>query len=828
MAKRCYGCMQLKSSSPICEHCGYDENLTNDPHQLPAGTILGRKYQIGRVLGQGGFGITYVGWDYSLDTPVAIKEYYPKSLVTRDCGSSLSVVCISEKAELPFQTNLERFVREAKIQARLSEIPGVVQIQGMFQENNTVYIVMEYAQGIDLKQYLQLLKRNLTPEETLAIIRPVSYTLEQIHKAGMVHLDISPDNIMICKDGRVKLLDFGAACAVEGANHRKAHADSMQAILKHGFAPLEQYNRNGRIDTWTDVYGLCAVIYYCLTGTVPNDAMDRYMDRDNVDWDLISGLTPVQLAVLKRGLEVVAENRLATVGELRQGLYEQVLPESVKNPAPPAGNSTPAEPDKTGEQIAVEPDEGNRRRKKKTAFRIGAAICAAVVVAGFLVKHWFFQEPEKELQAEPTEAWTETAVAPTEPQMILTEPTETVPTEPVVEEPQWMKNVLMRDATFEVDSSRFWQEEYTKFEYEIYDFFSARPVFNMGIPRSKVTDVFFLDSVATAPESAYDVSAGQDGSVLAWTEKNRKGAFNLYIAGEGGVNGAEACRVLFYGYKMLETVHFNNSFFTDSTEDMSRMFAYCKKLKTVDLESLNTGAAVDMSSMFLNCEELKTLDITGFDTSSVRNMSSMFSGCRKLKTLDLSGFDTSNVEYMSGTFAYMDSMTSIDVSNFDTSRVVDMSGLFRGFGHSEFTSLDLSGFDTSNVKYMDGMFAGCSWLTSLDLSNFDTSRVTDMSSMFSYCRRLTSLDLSSFDTSNVTDMSSMFEMCSLLPVLEISHFDTAKVISMSSMFYKCGYLKKLDVTQLDVTNVKSTSNMFFGCDKLPLEYKKIGGKHVWS
>ena len=848
MAKVCYGCMKPKHNSPICEHCGYNENLQNYPHQLPIGTILNGRYLIGKVLGQGGFGITYIGRDLLLEATVAIKECYPGRFVARDCSNALSVSSIGEKAEKSFRYNRDRFIAEAKIQVKLKTVPGIVRIQGLFEENNTAYIVMEYVQGINLKDYLQMSGENLTAEETFSLINPVINVLQKVHEAELVHLDISPDNIMIQLDGTVKLLDFGAVHELEEDNSQQEENESTQTILKHGFAPIEQYNESGDIGPWTDIYALCATIYYCLTGTIPNDAAERCLGKDNVDWDQITGLTAAQIIVLKQGMDVSPKKRIGTIEELREGLFEQsaILSatthskacEKIANTSGTAmvleemdqhrDQENRAETESKTDPNASAKTERTVWLNKKKIIKIAATILVGSTVFGIALSIRNLKEPEEAITVETSELMVETTAFPTETMVMATETSEPISTEPIVEEPAWRNNVLMADTTLMEDNAAFWRDDNVKQYYEIYDYFSKRPIFNTEIPRSKITDVFFLDSVSTAPETVYDVSAGQDGSVLAWTEKNRKGALNLYIAGEGGVNGVEACHALFYGYKELESVNFNNCFFTDTTQNMSNMFTYCKKLKTINLDGLNTSSTTNMSGMFSNCEQLTALDLNGFDTSNVTNMSSMFSSSSKIKSLDISSFDTSNVTDMSYMFAYLTSMTSFDISHFDTAKVTDMSGMFCGCSNEKFTTLDLSNLDTSSVTDMSRMFYGCRWLTGLDLRNFDTSKVTDMQSMFSYCRRITSLNLSSFDTSNVTNMQSMFEMCSMIPSLEISHFDTAKVIDMSHMFYKCGYLKKMDVTQWDVSNVKNTENMFFGCDKLPLDYKKIGGKYIWS
>ena len=919
MAKLCLGCMKLKENSPVCEHCGYNENVPNYSHQLPMGTVLQGRYTVGKVLGQGGFGITYIGWDNFLDVPVAIKEFYPSSFVNRDCSVTLNVTCNGEQAESLFAYNRERFLREAKILAKLQNIPGIVKVQNLFTENNTAYIVMEYVKGIDLKHYIRMQGRVLTPQETFSVLRPIMYALQKVHEADLVHRDISPDNIMILPDGSAKLLDFGAAREVEHAEVDKELPQSTEAILKHGFAPLEQYRRRGNLGPWTDVYALCATIFYCLTGRVPNSATERILEDDNVNWRQIPGLNKQQIAALEQGMALMPKQRTRSVRDLWDGLFGQSRSSFTQQAAPEPPKPDPAEEQKRQremeeqrlrqeqerlkqeqerlkqEQLEQKRQEAERRaqeklekqrqeaeqreqqrlrqqqlqeekrqqklrqeqekrqqqelqrqqkleekqrrqqNQEKKAFGkvlipILAVICVMLTV---FILSYQNDRNEKQLQEPQISPETTSSSAPTEEAPLtwmngsMGVPETTTSPMPTEEAPVWVNNVLMADTDFNKDNQDFWNNKYTGWGYEITNYFSERPVFNSDIPRKRVTDVFFLNSLENAPEDSWDVSADQNNSVQAWVVKNLKGSYDLYIAANGGINGAEACRVLFYGYTNLTSINFNNSFFTEYAEDMYGMFGYCTKLTSLDLSSFNTSNVTNMGNMFDDCDNLVSLDLSSFDTSNVTSMSSMFSSCGKLSSLDVSHFNTSNVQDMSYMFSYLYSMPSFDISNFDTSNVQYMNGMFSGCQNEKFTSLDISNFDTSNVVSMSHMFSNCLWLKSLDLSNFDTSKVTNMSGMFNYCRRLTSLNLSSFDTSNVTDMHSMFEMCSLLPVLEISHFNTAKVTNMSRMFHSCGYLKEMDITQCDVSSVTINTDMFDGCDKLPFEHKMIGGEHVW-
>ncbi len=317
MATRCYGCMKMAQQSP-CEHCGWEEGQNNLSHQLPVGTVLRGQYEVGRCLGQGGFGITYLGWDRALDTRVAIKEYYPNSLVSRESHVSLSVTAGGSES---FEHNKKRFLQEARTLARLGDIPGTVNVYNLFEENDTAYFVMEYVEGMDLRRYVQSFGGKLGTAVVFAILKPVMEALEKVHGAGLVHRDISPDNIMIRPDGTAKLLDFGAVREVLDAGAKKELAQSTEAILKHGFAPMEQYQKRGSLGPWTDVYALCATIYYCLTGKTPPDAPGRMMDEIDLGWDKIPGLTENQRQALEKGMALMPKDRTASVTELYRGIY---------------------------------------------------------------------------------------------------------------------------------------------------------------------------------------------------------------------------------------------------------------------------------------------------------------------------------------------------------------------------------------------------------------------------------------------------------------------------------------------------------------------------
>ena len=387
--KRCYGCMKLKTSSPICEHCGYDERTQNDPHRLPAGTVLKEQYLVGKVLGQGGFGITYLGWDLYLDIPVAIKEYYPSGVVMRDTTVTMDVVSCSGDEGARFRNNKERFLREAKMLARFSQVPEIVQVKNFFLANNTAYIVMEYVEGTTLKQYVADHGGKLSVEETLSILRPVIEALCKVHKAGLVHRDISPDNIMMLPSGGVKLLDFGAVRDVGEAAVDKQLTKSTEAILKQGYAPIEQYQKRGSLGPWTDVYALCATIYYCLTGEVPPDAPERLLGYEDLNLqEKVPSLSEDHAKALEHGMALRAEQRTDSMDTLYQELFRvQPEPETViaTKQEPVTQRKTPVTEQKTGKKAPATERKTEKKAPEKQKKTFSLSKKQKFLIAGIVV-----------------------------------------------------------------------------------------------------------------------------------------------------------------------------------------------------------------------------------------------------------------------------------------------------------------------------------------------------------------------------------------------------------------------------------------------------------
>ena len=289
-----------------------EENL----HCLRKGTRLIGRYTIEKVLGQGGFGITYLGIDELHEKKVAIKEFFPQGIVTRNIEyeDAVTVTFVGEKDN--YNKGKEKFLKEARIMARFSKDEGIVKAQDFFEINNTAYIVMEYLEGITLKQYLRENER-IEPEELLELFVPLIESLDEIHSQGLIHRDISPDNIMVLLGGKIKLMDFGAA-----RDYTDFGEKSLSLILKPGYAPPEQYQTHGVQGPWTDIYALCATMYKCLTGENPPDAIERVMD-DNLKEISQFGI-PVSKKMeetIIKGMSISAKNRYRNIEEFCEDLY---------------------------------------------------------------------------------------------------------------------------------------------------------------------------------------------------------------------------------------------------------------------------------------------------------------------------------------------------------------------------------------------------------------------------------------------------------------------------------------------------------------------------
>lgn len=316
----CLSCMKDAGKKfETCPFCGAAASFENQFHQLAPGSVLNGRYVVGKTLGQGGFGITYAGYDLTADTKVAIKEFYPDGGVSRQKDLYTILPYSEKKTEELFADGKAKFLKEAQKLAKFTNTEGIVQVKDYFEENGTAYIVMEFVEGPTLIRYLNNLGQPILPSDLYILLTPIFGALEQVHAQGILHRDISPDNIIV-QPSTAKLLDFGAARDFSLLGEK-----SNTINIKAGYAPEEQYLTHGKQGPWTDVYALSATCYRAVTGKSPASSIERLSSDDLVPPSTLSAnVTPAIEAVLLKGMAVRKENRYQSVGEFRDALERAV------------------------------------------------------------------------------------------------------------------------------------------------------------------------------------------------------------------------------------------------------------------------------------------------------------------------------------------------------------------------------------------------------------------------------------------------------------------------------------------------------------------------
>lgn len=278
----CYGCMEeLTPGQMICPHCKWNQSYRhNDEIFLAEGTILNEKYLLGRVLGKGGFGITYLGMDLTLQVKVAIKEYFPNAISSRTANSSFVKVPTQYEVINNYQKGLQAFQTEAQTLAKFNS-PYIVHVREFFLANNTAYIVMDYIDGNGFGDEINFIGGRMPWQRVVKLMLPLMPELDQLHKKNLIHRDIKPENLKIVKNKNtgeesLVLLDFGAARGFAMGTL------TYSQVLTPGYAPYEQYLERGHQGPYTDIYALCATMYKAITGEKPPSAPDRMMDHNEI------------------------------------------------------------------------------------------------------------------------------------------------------------------------------------------------------------------------------------------------------------------------------------------------------------------------------------------------------------------------------------------------------------------------------------------------------------------------------------------------------------------------------------------------------------------
>lgn len=422
---RCMGCMRMIDENSIrCPHCGFENGyMKNDERYLKIESVISGRYIIGKALGSGGFGITYIAWDTMIKKVVAIKEYFPSSIVTR-ASDGVTVKVIDPEMREQFNIGRSKAIEESRCLASLDNIESVTDVYDCIEENNTAYIIMEYLEGKTLKD---LLKANgpLPFDRAMRIISPVIDSLAKVHSTGLIHRDISPDNIFLCKNGAVKILDFGSARYA-----MKQDDKTLTIVLKHGFAPVEQYSSHSSQGPWTDVYAVAATFYMMITGKKPIDSIER-IEHDSL-------MSPAQLGAMlpqraneaiMSALAVDARNRTRSMENFKRGLLGMETKPEFKGQfdkqyqkAKAKDDVVPYKPDDN-----PMPDNGDDTKKRNILIGIIVALVIAILVIAVIITSNSKKNGEDETTAE-------TLTVATTAEQTVAQIVETTTEEPTTEE----------------------------------------------------------------------------------------------------------------------------------------------------------------------------------------------------------------------------------------------------------------------------------------------------------------------------------------------------------------------------------------------------------
>ena len=372
----CYGCMNPKDcdENGVCRICGFDENAPSLPSYLAPGVMLRDRYVVGKLLSYNGESANYIGFDTITQSKVVIKEYMPDTLCERETGKSILDVAPQYVAQ--YKTLMSEFVELNKTLSKMRSLSHIIPVVDMFGDNNTGYVVLAYFEGVTLEKYIEHNGGRLTWETVRRFFPPIFTTVSLVHNAGLVHRGICPENILIGENGDIKLTGFAIS------DERTANTE-IAPELYSGYAAPEQYNSSARQGTWTDVYGVSAMLYKALTGVTPLDAASRLTD-DTLETpaSLVPEIPESVSNVIMSGMELDGEKRIQTVTELVTKLFEQ--PEIGGAAVRLSSSSTqtimiPREALQQGQQRS---SSGGRPAKKKQMSRRGVFIAVMAIMLG--------------------------------------------------------------------------------------------------------------------------------------------------------------------------------------------------------------------------------------------------------------------------------------------------------------------------------------------------------------------------------------------------------------------------------------------------------------
>lgn len=740
--KLCENCFSQIEGEP-CPNCGFDKKrIVRDPMTLAQGSVLENRYVIGGVIGKGGFGTTYLAYDRKLECKVAVKEYYPYGLAVRTPGTTAVSVSNAEAKET-FTNGAEKFYDEARLVAQFNGNPNIVSVHDFFYENDTVYFTMGYLEGLTLKAYLKE-HGALSPGQAVCVAQSVSNALMAAHSLNVLHRDISPDNIMVCKDGTIKLLDFGAARQIvtEGSQ-------SLSVILKQGFAPLEQYQKKGKQGPWTDIYSLGATLYYALTLDTLDDPMSRLEEDEEYSsnkyhiadelWQMIKKATALRMQERYQDIfewkkelnalsikpetlveePVLGEKGRATVKVLGDTVYSGSEREAVQDESDNAGAQ---KEDVVGVTMPLQEDDA-----------VGVTMPLREEEAvGMTVP---LQEEEIVGMTMPLQE--EDAVGITTP---LREEEAVGVAMPLQEEKavsfigqetkagklgkkKWAVGLVLTAAVIFIFAAFLRKEPKGNAHSE--PAISLQTGEDAEDESKDMTED--LESVADDSKDAVGNPGSMKEASLYVMVNNTWADLGMDEMSYSDREKAEEGNIDVFGNSEIERTSINSISFINMSESVPDYVIdnspdIAKRLMAGDIPDYAWDVSRDRDETvmaFVN-EGDSHLYIVASGKITVESAKGLFGGYQNLKEIYFNNcFDTSQVTDMDSMFYNCNSLNSVDVGGFDTSQVTDMSDMFRSCVN--LMKLNLSKFDTGQVTDMSGMFASCRKLTELDLSNFDTS-----------------------------------------------------------------------------------------------------------
>ena len=375
--KRCLSCFkEYDDTLHTCPYCGEPDILApNEPIHLMPGTVLADRYVIGKSVGTGGFGIVYKAWDTKLETEIAVKEFFMSRLMTRAPGTRK--VIVSRKSQEEFQYRKKRFLEEARTMAKFSSLKSTPSVYEFFEENGTAYIVMELLNGMELSKYLALHGGKVEPELAVMIVNEVGSALKALHKSGVIHCDVAPDNIFLSTGAElgVKLMDLGAA-KIEDAT-----TDVIDIVMKPGYSPAEQYDKTANLGQWTDIYALGATLYVLLTGVKPTESTNRKDNKDDLlPPSAINPDIPENLSnTVMKAMAIDIHMRFKSVDEFLQAI--------------------------NGERKVVPVETERRQRKTRRLTTVVIALAAVAVIAFFVMRNYQEKREEGFLKEAAIDVW---------------------------------------------------------------------------------------------------------------------------------------------------------------------------------------------------------------------------------------------------------------------------------------------------------------------------------------------------------------------------------------------------------------------------------------